>query len=49
MEYILEKTQNHISTLGVESPTTSGDSRYVDIMKYPFIDYDILINEVESK
>jgi hypothetical protein len=49
MEYIMEETQNHLSSMGVESPTESGDSRHIDNMKYPFMDYDILTDGPESE
>ena len=49
MEYIVEETQNHLSSIGVESPTESGDARHLDNMDYPFMDYDILTEETESE
>jgi hypothetical protein len=48
IDYIVEQTQNHMSSLGVESPVVSGDQRHLDSMKYTFMDYDILTDGIQS-
>jgi hypothetical protein len=48
IDYIVEQMQNHMSSLGVESPVVSGDQRHLDSMKYSFMDYDILTDGIQS-
>jgi hypothetical protein len=47
IDYMVE-TQDHMSSLGLESPVASGDKRHLDSMKYTFMDYDNLTDGFPS-
>ena len=48
IDYMVEETQNHMSSLGLESPVASGDKRHLDSMKYTFMDYDNLMDRFQK-
>jgi hypothetical protein len=39
MAYMVEQTQDHLASLGVDSPALGADARHLADVDYPFLDY----------